>query len=175
MNIFVRTRIFIAALIFGCMVQSCESQATRCIKQKREKSFSVVMVMNEKSEVLLLRRQGKVFASGQYGLPGGKIEAGETALEGARRETMEEVGIEVKELQLVHVLDRQGSDDTEFYLFCFKAQSWIGAPCNKEPHKCSEIGWFALDSLPENVMPAHRHIIENVSKGLSYSTQGWDE
>lgn len=48
-------------------------------------------------EMLLTRRSPEVDLGGMWELPGGKMEAGETAVEAAQRELLEEVGITMKE------------------------------------------------------------------------------
>lgn len=148
-------------------------QAMRPTKKRGSTSFAVMLLVNEKSEVLLFLRKGDVFGSGLYGLPGGKVEDGETAINGAHREVLEEVGVVVDDSRLVHVVDRQGTE-TQFYLLVFKAYSWSGTPSNKEPHKYDAMGWFPLDRLPENIIPAHAQAIKNVLVNVPYSTHGWD-
>lgn len=140
-------------------------------KPKGVVSYSILLIMNEKSEVLLLRRKNG-FGAGLYSLPGGKIESGETALEAAKREAKEEIGIHVEGLALVHVVDRQNAE-TEFYVFVFKPRMWSGGPINCEPNKCDDIGWFNVSNLPENILPAHRQAIELNQKGIAYSEHGW--
>lgn len=142
-------------------------------KPKGTVSFATVLLVNERSEVLLLRRKNTGFADGLYALPGGKIETGETALEAARREVKEEVRVSVEHLYLVHVVDRQGLE-TEFYIFVFKAEKWSDAVSNCEPHKSDDVRWFPLCALPENMLPAHRQAVELSQKGVLYSEHGWN-
>jgi ADP-ribose pyrophosphatase YjhB (NUDIX family) len=35
-----------------------------------------------------------------------------------------------------------------------------GAPTIREPEKCSAIGWFALDDIPDNLTLVTRHDLE---------------
>ena len=97
----------------------------------------------------------------------------ETALEAARREGLEEIGITIDQLQLVHVVDRQGPE-TEFYVFVFKPLNYEGVPFNAEINKCDDISWFPLTNLPENIITAHKQAIELSQKGIGYSQHGWN-
>ena len=58
-----------------------------------------VIILNEKNEVLfLLRSETDPHAPGTYDFPGGRLNLGETPLDGAKRETLEETGIILNEL-----------------------------------------------------------------------------
>ncbi len=54
----------------------------------------------------LLIRRGSPPLQGEWSIPGGTLELGETILEGIRRELKEETGIEVRVLELIEVFDR---------------------------------------------------------------------
>ena len=64
---------------------------------------SVVIILNEKNEVLLQKRH-----DGYWGLPGGLMDLGESFEEVAKREVFEETGLVVENLKLLNV--RSGSD-----------------------------------------------------------------
>jgi mutator protein MutT len=57
------------------------------------------------TEVLLVKR-GQAPALGKWSVPGGLVELGENLDASIRREVMEEVGLEVKVIDLVAALDR---------------------------------------------------------------------
>jgi ADP-ribose pyrophosphatase YjhB (NUDIX family) len=59
--------------------------------------------------VLLIRR-GHEPMKGQWSIPGGALEVGETLLEGVRREVLEETGLVVEPVALIEVLDRIARD-----------------------------------------------------------------
>ena len=57
---------------------------------------AVVVILNAKDEVLLLKRApGDYWCTGMWGYPGGKIDPGETPEEAAVRETKEEANLDV--------------------------------------------------------------------------------
>ncbi|HTZ98766.1 MAG TPA: NUDIX hydrolase [Candidatus Aquilonibacter sp.] len=58
----------------------------------------------------LLVKRGSPPLEGQWSIPGGMLEAGETLLLGVRRELLEETGIEVKVLELIEVFERINLD-----------------------------------------------------------------
>lgn len=50
---------------------------------------------------VLLARRGKVLGQGTWAFPGGRVEPGETALEAAHRELMEETGVSADLQQMI--------------------------------------------------------------------------
>lgn len=54
----------------------------------------------------LLIKRGSPPLEGQWSIPGGLLETGETLMEGVRRELLEETGIEVRPLDLIEVFER---------------------------------------------------------------------
>jgi ADP-ribose pyrophosphatase YjhB (NUDIX family) len=71
----------------------------------------VGVVVWRDDRVLLIQR-GKAPRQGQWSLPGGAQELGETVIEAARREVLEETNLQISEPQLVAVVDSvQQSDD----------------------------------------------------------------
>ncbi|HXO88605.1 MAG TPA: NUDIX hydrolase [Candidatus Acidoferrales bacterium] len=54
----------------------------------------------------LLVRRGRAPLEGQWSIPGGMLEVGETLLEGVRRELLEETGVEVRVGELIEVFER---------------------------------------------------------------------
>jgi 8-oxo-dGTP diphosphatase len=62
-------------------------------------------VVIEDGRALLIRR-GSEPLLGEWSIPGGSLELGETLEEGVARELLEETGLEVRVLELIEVFDR---------------------------------------------------------------------
>jgi len=62
-------------------------------------------VIIEQDRTVLIRR-GSEPLLGEWSIPGGTLELGETLEQGVARELLEETGIEVRVLQLIEVFDR---------------------------------------------------------------------
>lgn len=67
-------------------------------------------VIIENGRALLIRR-GSEPLRGEWSIPGGTLEVGETLPEGVARELLEETGIEVRVLELIEVFDRIFPDE----------------------------------------------------------------
>ena len=144
--------------------------------QERPKSVVDAHVLLIKGgTVLLLRRQNTGFEDGKLCLISGHLEAGEPVIEAARREAMEEAGIDVHldDLEFVHVMhNNSGGHRMAFF---FEASSWHGEARNAEPDKCSEIVWASLEDLPEDIIPYQREAIIHALNGNIFSCRGWQK
>ncbi|MDE3135764.1 MAG: NUDIX hydrolase [Acidobacteriota bacterium] len=58
-----------------------------------------------------LIRRGNEPRRGEWSIPGGKLELGESLVEGVRREVREEIGLEVEVVRLIEALDRVFRDE----------------------------------------------------------------
>ena len=134
----------------------------------------VHLLLQRQHQILLLQRQNTGYEDGNWSLIAGHVEGREPARVAMAREAWEEAGLRLdpQALALVHVMHRR-SDDERMSLF-FRAERWRGEPVNREPHKCSALTWFALDALPDNIVPYVRRGIELALAREVYSEFGWE-
>jgi 8-oxo-dGTP diphosphatase len=66
-----------------------------------------VVIANDRA---LLIRRGSAPLKGEWSIPGGMLEIGETLVQGVQRELLEETAIEVKILDLIEVFERISPD-----------------------------------------------------------------
>lgn len=124
--------------------------------------------------ILLLRRANTGYEDGNYSVPAGHLDGGETVTMAAIRESKEEVGVDLAPGQIVHALVMHRGGEGEWINFFVVAKTWDAEPRNCEPDKCDELRWVPLDDLPENVVPYVRRAIGAFRAGERYVEFGWD-
>jgi 8-oxo-dGTP pyrophosphatase MutT (NUDIX family) len=121
-----------------------------------------------------MRRAGTGFFDGLFSLSGGHVEDGESLAQAACRELLEETGVPLapEALRPIGVVHRRSdSNRIDFFL---SASAWCGEPRIVEPDKCDALGWFALDALPEDLVPYVRQALA-AGDGPWLLELGWDE
>jgi 8-oxo-dGTP diphosphatase len=106
------------------------------------------------SEVLLMQRGDAAF-DGYWNLPGGHARPLECAICAARRETTEEVGVDVAHADLLCIgaSHYRPPHRQERVSFTFLAHSWAGQPATVDAAACSTVAWYRLDPTPVPLMP----------------------
>ena len=130
------------------------------------------VVRNERGEVLLARRADL----GQWALVSGILEPGEQPAAGVLREIEEETGV-VAELESLNAvwtlppLTYPNGDRAQYLDLCFTARH-VSGEARVNDDESTEVGWFALDALPDDLMERSRTRLE---RALAQDGPAWFE
>ena len=115
---------------------------------------AAAIITNDQREVLLLNHAFRPFSG--WGLPGGFVTIHEQPEDAIRREIREETGLELDDLTMFRV--RTIRKHVEI-LFTAKAN---GSAEVKSPREIIELGWFNVDSMPENLSSSQKKLVRDV-------------
>ena len=135
------------------------------INQKVPKVGAGAVIIKD-DKVLLSKRKGS-HGDGMWGSTGGHLEFGESPFETAKREALEELGIEIGNIEFATCMNLI-MEGKHYIDISFTAEIISGEPINQEPEKIEEIGWFPLDSLPTPLFEPVKVVIESIKSGKKY-------
>lgn len=99
----------------------------------------------------------------------GAVDHSDTVADTVKKEVLEECGAEVIAVEYIGWYETFRSKDEEinhWVQFVYRAHVNPDQISICEPEKCSEIGWFALDSLPKNTHSLFDDFIERFGDKL---------
>ena len=145
--------------------------------ERYQSIVDVHMLLRRDGKILLLRRAGDTWASGQLCLPSGHVEDGESILQAVIRETAEECGIafapDVVHLALSIHQRNPGTAHARIGFAFEPIGPWDGEPVNAEPHKHSELVWADPGHLPPDTVDYTAAIIKAAERGDNFALNGW--
>jgi len=124
----------------------------------------VAAVVLRDNQVLLVQR-GREPGKGSWGLPGGMLELGESLAEGARREVMEECGVEIEVGPLVAVFEPMQRDEDGRLRFHYVVVDYLARYLSGEPRAgddADDARWVDLDALER--LPMRKETREVIGK-----------
>lgn len=134
--------------------------------------MAAYIILRRGGKILLGRRLNTGYEDGNYQMPAGHVDPGESPIDCVVREAKEEVGVDIKRenIKLVHSGYRykvqEQEDRVDYY---FEATVWEGEPQNMEPDKCDDLQWFDADAPPPNMVPHVAEAMAATRNGEIYS------
>jgi 8-oxo-dGTP pyrophosphatase MutT (NUDIX family) len=125
---------------------------------------AAILVVDNQDRLLLMKRAD----SGYWGLPGGSTEPGERVEEAAKRETLEETGLQIYEMDLFGVFSGPelyykypNGDEVYNVTIIYRSNEWQGDVRINDEH--TEFCWFPRNEIPspEFISPPINPVIEN--------------
>lgn len=136
--------------------------------QNEEQKIKVgvgVMILKD-GKFLMGKRKGK-HGAGEYAWPGGHLEFGESFEGCAKREVMEETGLEIKNIRFLRLLNLK--DYSKHYVDIAIVADWeSGEPELKEPEKCEGWDWYDVDDLPSPLFAPIPSYFEALKTGKNF-------
>jgi len=124
-------------------------------------------------QILLHRRKNTGYQDGKWDIAAsGHVDEGETAKMAVVRECAEELGIDVKikDLSFVHLSHRvSNTGGRTYYDIYFVVNKYDGIPKVIEPDKCSELRWFKIEDLPNEIIDIRKIALDNYRNEIQYS------
>ncbi len=107
------------------------------------------------------KADSELHGEGTWTMPGGKLHFGEELKDTAKREVLEETGVEVSKgkLELVSVTD-DIVKDAHFVTIGFLCKDFPGEPEVMEPDEITEWRWFDLNELPSPIFSPSQKILD---------------
>lgn len=116
---------------------------------------------------VLLHKRKNAHGAGEYAWPGGHLEFGESFEDCAKRETMEEAGIKIKNVRFLRLMNLKGYG--KHYADIGLIADWeSGEPKVMEPEKCEGWAWYDIDNLPKPLFATLPSYIEAYKTGKNY-------
>ncbi|QEP43835.1 NUDIX domain-containing protein [Ectothiorhodospiraceae bacterium BW-2] len=117
---------------------------------------------------ILLVKRGRPPAAGEWAVPGGRLQWGESLQQGAEREVWEECGVTICAKEVIYHFENRVSDGLGGYLYHYVVLDMVADYLGGEPQAgddAAEVAWFELTQLPSVAL--------NRQTALALQQLGW--
>ncbi|PIR04083.1 MAG: DNA mismatch repair protein MutT [Candidatus Magasanikbacteria bacterium CG11_big_fil_rev_8_21_14_0_20_39_34] len=125
-------------------------------------------VMILKDDKVLIGKRKNSHGTGEYAWPGGHLEYMESIVDCAKREAMEEAGIEIENVRFLRLLNLKNYAPKHYVDIALIADWKSGEPKVLEPEKCEFWDWYPMDNLPQPTFAALDTYFEALKTGKNF-------
>jgi 8-oxo-dGTP diphosphatase len=131
--------------------------------EHKEKTVRVgIGVFIFKDGTFLMQQRHGAHGAGSWSVPGGHQEFGESFEQTARREVLEETGMEIKNVRFGAVTNDYFPEEDKHYVTIWVLSDWAsGEPQICEPEKCLRQAWRTFDTLPTPYFIPLEHLLQS--------------
>ncbi|GAA4361762.1 NUDIX hydrolase [Angustibacter luteus] len=123
---------------------------------------SVVLVRSAADELLFVRQD---YGHRFFGLPGGRVEAGEEPQAAAVRELFEETGLTADTVAFLRTYDLvYPGTDSSYGAHVFVCDRYWGELATNVPDEISSVGWWSLGELPSPLTPSAHVVVRDLTR-----------
>ena len=124
-----------------------------------------VIIWKDRKILIGRRRKSASHGALEYCFPGGHMEGGESFEESARRETLEESGIKIKNIKFLCVANIKMY---QVVLICLSADWDRGEPRSFPKENIGEWQWRDIDDLPKPLFYPTKITVDSCKTGKKY-------
>lgn len=143
-------------------------EAAKVKREYPENPIVAVGVIVLQDDQVALVRRGREPAKGLWTFPGGAVELGESLHDAARREALEETGLQVRVDKVAAVVDHVARDEEGRVRYHYVIVDYFAHPtggCLRSGSDASDVRWFRLADLDGLQMTSKaeeiaRHLLE---------------
>ena len=125
-------------------------------------------VMVFKDGKVLLGKRKNAHGAGEFAWPGGHLEFGESFEACAKREAMEEAGIEITNVRFIRLMNLKTYSGKHYVDIGLAADWKSGETKVLEPDKCEGWEWYDLENLPQPLFGTIPSYLEAYKTGKNY-------
>lgn len=133
-----------------------------------EKPKACVGVMIWKDGKVLIGKRRNRHGDGEYSFPGGNLEYMQSFEDCVRREVMEEVGIEIKNIKFLSIANVMSHYNRQDILLSFSSDWESGEPRDLKEERIGEWQWYDIDNLPQPLFYPAKIVSDSYKSGKNY-------